>query len=101
MELAGRTPLFNYGGQEILIQQLQDEVQRLTKEFARQPKTNDDDDDGLNVNQILLQQENEQLKRKIDQLNQRIQTLIRDKERLLEISNNLRAQLHRRDGKTG
>ena len=100
LELAGRTPLFNYGGQEILIQQLQDEIQRLTKEFARHPKTNDDGHhDGLDVNQILLQQENEQLKRKIDQLNQRIQTLIRDKERLLEISNNLRAQLHRRDGK--
>ena len=34
LELAGRTPLFNYGGQEILIQQLQDEVERLSKKYA-------------------------------------------------------------------
>ena len=34
LELAGRTPLFNYGGQEILIQQLQDEIERLTKKFS-------------------------------------------------------------------
>ena len=56
-------------------------------------------DDGINVTQILVQQENEQLKRRIDQMNQRIQTLIRDKERLLEISNHLRAQLSRHEGK--
>lgn len=34
LELAGRTPLFNYGGQEILIQQLQDEISRLTKQYS-------------------------------------------------------------------
>ena len=34
LELAGRTPLFNYGGQEILIQQLQDEIERLTKKYS-------------------------------------------------------------------
>jgi len=34
LELAGRTPLFNYGGQEILIQQLQDEIERLSKKYS-------------------------------------------------------------------
>ena len=34
LELAGRTPLFNYGGQEILIQQLQDEITRLSKQYS-------------------------------------------------------------------
>lgn len=55
-------------------------------------------EDGINVTQVLLQQENEQFKRRIEQLNNRIQTLIRDKERLLEISNHLRAQLNRHEG---
>ena len=55
-------------------------------------------DDGVNVNQVLLEQENQQLKRRLEQTNQRIQTLIRDKERLLEISNNLRAQINRYEG---
>ncbi|CAF3498701.1 unnamed protein product [Adineta steineri] len=101
LELAGRTPLFNYGGQEILIQQLQDEIERLTKKYSEvRPKLNnngDSNDDGINVTQVLLQQENEQLKRRIEQSNTRIQTLIRDKERLLEISNHLRAQLNRHE----
>lgn len=48
---------------------------------------------------MLLQQENEQLKRRIEQLNNRIKILIRDKERLLEISNHLRSQLHRYESK--
>ncbi|CAF3391432.1 unnamed protein product [Rotaria sp. Silwood1] len=100
LELAGRTPLFNYGGQEILIQQLQDEIERLTKKFSEvRPKLNinngDTNDDGVNVTEVLLKQENEQLKRRLEQANSRIQTLIRDKERLLEISNNLRSQLNR------
>lgn len=56
-------------------------------------------EDGVNVPQVLLQQENEQLKRRIEQLNNRIQTLIRDKERLLEISNHLRSQLNRHEGR--
>ena len=55
-------------------------------------------DDGVNVNEVLLKQENDQLKRRIEQLNNRIQTLIRDKERLLEISNHLRSQLNRHEG---
>ena len=55
-------------------------------------------EDGINVTQVLLQQENEQLKRRTEQLNNRIQTLIRDKERLLEISNHLKSQLHRHEG---
>ncbi|CAF0743517.1 unnamed protein product [Rotaria sordida] len=93
LELAGRTPLFNYGGQEILIQQLQDEIERLTKKSSEgRPKPNDD---GINVTEVLLKQENEQSKRRLEQANNRIQTLIRDKERLLEISNNLRSQLNR------
>jgi hypothetical protein len=53
----------------------------------------------VNVTQVLLQQENEQLKRRLEQTHNRIQTLIRDKERLLEISNHLRAQLNRHEGK--
>lgn len=56
------------------------------------------DDDGVNVAQVLLQQENDQLKRRLEQAGSRIQTLIRDKERLLEISNHLRAQLNRHEG---
>lgn len=55
-------------------------------------------DDGINVNQVLLEQENEQLKRRLDQANTRIQALISDKERLLEISNHLRAQIDRLQG---
>ena len=63
------------------------------------PKINgDSNDDGVNVNQVLLQQENEQLKRRLEQSNTRIQTLIRDKERLLEISNHLRSQLKQHEG---
>jgi hypothetical protein len=52
----------------------------------------------VNVTQVLLQQENEQLKRRLEQSNNRIQTLIRDKERLLEISNHLRSELNRHEG---
>jgi hypothetical protein len=63
------------------------------------PKLSENNDDGINVTQVLLQQENEQLKRRIEQLNNRIQILIRDKERLLEISNHLRAQLKQHEGK--
>lgn len=66
------------------------------------PKLNDKNDDpnhdGINVEEVLLKQENEQLKRKLEQANNRIQTLIRDKERLLEISNHLRAQLNQHEG---
>ena len=56
------------------------------------------DDNGIDVSQVLLQQENDQLKRRLEQSNVRIQTLIRDKERLLEISNHLRSQLNHREG---
>lgn len=56
------------------------------------------DDDGINVTEILLKQEMEQLKRRLEQANNRIQILIRDKERLLEISNHLRSQLNRYEG---
>ena len=67
-----------------------------------QPKLNDNNgelnDDGINVTEVLLKQENEQLKRRLQQANNRIQTLIHDKERLLEISNHLRAQLNRHEG---
>jgi hypothetical protein len=59
---------------------------------------NDSNDNGINVAEVLLQQENEQLKRRLEQSNNRIQTLIRDKERLLEISNHLRSQLNRHEG---
>ncbi|CAF1550135.1 unnamed protein product [Rotaria magnacalcarata] len=100
LELAGRTPLFNYGGQEILIQQLQDEIERLTKKYSElRPKLNDNNgnsnDDGINVTEVLLKQEIEQLKRRLEKANSRIQILINDKERLLEISNHLRSQLNR------
>ncbi|CAF2055912.1 unnamed protein product, partial [Rotaria magnacalcarata] len=100
LELAGRTPLFNYGGQEILIQQLQDEIERLTKKYSElRPKLNDNNgnsnDDGINVTEVLLKQEIEQLKRRLEKTNSRIQILINDKERLLEISNHLRSQLNR------
>ncbi|CAF1294512.1 unnamed protein product [Adineta ricciae] len=97
LELAGRTPLFNYGGQEILIQQLQDEIERLTKKYADVRPKLTNDDNGIDVSQVLLQQENDQLKRRLEQSNIRIQTLIRDKERLLEISNHLRSQLNHRE----
>ncbi|CAF1295365.1 unnamed protein product [Adineta ricciae] len=97
LELAGRTPLFNYGGQEILIQQLQDEIERLTKKYADVRPKLTNDDNGIDVSQVLLQQENDQLKRRLEQSNVRIQTLIRDKERLLEISNHLRSQLNHRE----
>ncbi|CAM4825869.1 unnamed protein product [Rotaria magnacalcarata] len=91
LELAGRTPLFNYGGQEILIQQLQDEIERLTKKYSElRPKLNDNNgnsnDDGINVTEVLLKQEIEQLKRRLEKTNSRIQILINDKERLLEIN---------------
>ena len=56
--------------------------------------------DGINVAEVLLQQENEQLKRRLEQAHSRIQILIRDKERLLEISNHLRAQVNRHEGQT-
>ncbi|CAF0852674.1 unnamed protein product, partial [Didymodactylos carnosus] len=96
LEAAGRIPLFNYGGQEILIQQLQDEIERLTKKFTElKVNMNDENDDpeGNRVNEILLQQENDQLKRKLEQSIKHIKTLVSDKERLLEISNHLRSQL--------
>jgi hypothetical protein len=52
----------------------------------------------VNVTQVLLQQENDQLKRRLEQSNNRIQILIRDKERLLEISNHLRSQIKQHEG---
>lgn len=106
-----------------MIQQLQDEIERLTKKFSgssncfnfisratyiiilidARPTFTDihgtTNQDGINVAEVLLKQENEQLKRRLEQANNRIQTLIRDKERLLEISNNLRSQLNRYEGK--
>ncbi|CAF1323306.1 unnamed protein product, partial [Didymodactylos carnosus] len=91
-------PLFNYGGQEILIQQLQDEIERLTKRFTElRPHLNNENDDpaGKRITDILLQQENDQLKRKLEQATKYIKTLVSDKERLLEISNHLRSQLNK------
>ncbi|CAF5147355.1 unnamed protein product, partial [Rotaria magnacalcarata] len=43
-------------------------------------------DDGINVTEVLLKQEIEQLKRRLEKTNSRIQILINDKERLLEIN---------------
>jgi hypothetical protein len=80
---------------------LDDSLISISIEIRPKLKDNNGDlhDDGINVTQVLLQQENEQLKRRLEQLNNRIQTLIRDKERLLEISNHLRSQLNRHEGK--
>jgi hypothetical protein len=65
---------------------------------GRTHTNSDSHDDGINVAQVLSRQENEQLKRRIEKMTNRIQILIHDKERLLEISNHLRAQVHRHEG---
>ena len=104
----------NFGAQELFIQQLQDEIKRLTdlnqqyqiktRQLTHQnlrnqqqysSQKNEGDNNRPSLNEITSSKEIENLKSKLKSAAKYITHLIQEKEHLIEMSNQLRGELNR------
>ncbi|XP_013420877.1 coiled-coil domain-containing protein 57 [Lingula anatina] len=90
VDLAQKTPGINYGGQELMIQQLEDEIKRLQNKLAGRPDPMIPDQpirgpaEGATV---------DQLRSKLKQAAKHITQLAKEKQQLIEVGNRQRAIL--------
>lgn len=85
----------NFGAQELFIQQLQDEIERLNKKILSQNNINSNaiGGDGITINELNYIKEIKNLKSKLKTLAKHVSQLIQEKQQLIEMSNQLRAEL--------
>ncbi len=83
----------NFGGQELFIQQLQDEIDRLNKKMQVQSQANNF------YNTVSIESnclnEIDDYKQKLKAASKHISQLLQDKHQLIEMSNQLKAELNR------
>ncbi|XP_067671855.1 coiled-coil domain-containing protein 57-like isoform X2 [Haliotis asinina] len=90
MEISERRPPVNFGAQELVIQQLQDEILRLKQKGSGMTSTMDSI--GMEDRQGETTQVSE-LRSKLKQAVKHISQLAKEKQQLIEIGNRLRAEL--------
>ncbi len=97
LRLSASGTQINFGGQELFIQQLQDEIHRLNEKLinASQSDHRLDQVDGLTINEINYIKEIKSLKSKLKTLAKHLSQLIHEKQQLIEMSNQLRAELEK------
>jgi hypothetical protein len=96
LKLSSSGTQINFGGQELFIQQLQDEIQRLNEKLLSQhDSSNFRSVDGVTVNEMNYIKEVKDLKGKLKSLAKTLSQLIHEKQQLIEMSNQLRAELER------
>ncbi|XP_064617501.1 coiled-coil domain-containing protein 57-like [Liolophura sinensis] len=88
LELAQKRPAINFGAQELVIQQLEDEIHRLRKQSHVTSSEPIRSGQGQTTNATL-----EQLQTKLKSAAKHIAQLARDKQHLIEIGNRQRAEL--------
>lgn len=92
LKLSSNGTQINFGGQELFIQQLQDEIQRLNEKLINR-SDNSGKVDGVTINEIEYMKEIKSLKGKLKGLAKHLSQLIHEKQQLIEMSNQLRAEL--------
>ncbi|XP_046573024.1 coiled-coil domain-containing protein 57-like isoform X2 [Haliotis rubra] len=97
MEISERRPAVNFGAQELVIQQLQDEILRLKQKGSGITSTMDSI--GMEDRQGETTQVSE-LRAKLKQAVKHISQLAKEKQQLIEIGNRLRAELKKSAGNT-
>jgi hypothetical protein len=83
----------NFGAQELFIQQLQDEIDRLNKKLQAKNQTNFYDG-STNIESNCVR-EIDGLKQKLKAASKHLSQLLQDKHQLIEMSNQLKAELNR------
>ncbi|XP_071106451.1 coiled-coil domain-containing protein 57-like isoform X1 [Haliotis cracherodii] len=98
MEISERRPVVNFGAQELVIQQLQDEILRLKQKGSGITST-------MDTMGIMEDRQGEttqvsELRAKLKQAVKHISQLAKEKQQLIEIGNRLRAELKKSAGST-
>ena len=96
LKLSASGTQINFGAQELFIQQLQDEIQRLNEKLInRSEHDRSDKVDGVTISEIGYIREIKSLKTKLKTIAKHLSQLIHEKQQLIEMSNQLRAELER------
>ena len=95
MKLSSSGTQINFGGQELFIQQLQDEIQRLNEKLINKSDRDGGKVDGVTVTEIGYVNEIKSLKGKLKSLAKHLSQLIHEKQQLIEMSNQLRGELEK------
>jgi hypothetical protein len=95
LKLSSSGTQINFGGQELFIQQLQDEIQRLNEKLINRSDGGSSKVDGVTVNEIGYINEIKSLKGKLKSLAKHLSQLIHEKQQLIEMSNQLRGELEK------
>jgi len=103
MKLSTSGKQLNFGAQELFIQQLQDEIERLNKKLLSNLSANksaggvggDALVGGATINEINYMKEVEALKTKLKCAAKHISQLIQEKQQLIEMSNQLRGEMQK------
>jgi hypothetical protein len=84
----------NFGAQELFIQQLQDEIERLNKKLQDNSRNANSFYDGFTVESSYAK-EIDDYKQKLKIASKHISQLLQDKHQLIEMSNQLKAEFSR------